>query len=84
MINDNEKDSQDEGNKKALVKKFINADSTEELEKTVKDIADADEAIDTEKMDKAGEKFHKEKRAENHKEAKNDADFEQPDVSPKK
>lgn len=66
------------------MKKFINADSTEELEKTAKDIADADEAIDSEKMDKAGEKFHKEKRAENHKETKNDTDFEQPDVPPKK
>lgn len=84
MENDKAKKDATTESKDALVNKFINADSTQELEQTAKDIADADDAIDTEKMDKAGAKFQKEKRAENNKEAKNDADFEQPDVPPKK
>lgn len=78
MITENDNSNErDRESKKTLITKFVNAESTEKLHETTKDISKEDDDIDKEAMEKADKKFQAEKQQEKRIDDKNDADFKQ-------
>lgn len=61
-----------------LMKKFTQSTSSTEIKNTAAEIVESEPDIDKENLEEAKEQFHREKREDTAKQAKNDAQFEQP------
>lgn len=60
------------------IKKFVNADSKEEVKDTADKIIGSDTDIDKDGLKEAKDQFRKEKKEDRLKQAENDAEFDQP------
>lgn len=61
-----------------LMQKFTQSKSSAEIKKTAAEIVKSEPDIDKENLEEAHEQFQQEKREDAAKQAKNDAQFEQP------
>ncbi|MGV3698266.1 hypothetical protein [Flavobacterium sp.] len=73
-------DDKAKGTDAAMMKKFTESVSTTEIKKLADKILESDSDIDTDNLDKAANKFGKEKNEDAKEQAKNDADFKQPEM----